>query len=205
MALPDFLQHLAPLLDRYGYLAIAGMVGVEGFGLPAPGQTMLVAAAVYAGTGRLNIIEVAAVGVLAAVVGDNLGYLIGRVGGRRLLVRYGRPIGVTPARVDHAQRFFGAHGFRIVVAARFIDGLRQVNGLMAGVTAMSWRRFVGYDAVGAALWVGLWTTLGHLAGSHIAAVSGAIHRYQWFAPTILAVGVAGYVTVRVRRHRPGTG
>ena len=203
--LPGFLGDLAPLLDRYGYLAIAGIVGVESFGVPAPGQTILVTAAVYAGAGRLNIAAVAAVGFLAAVIGDNLGYLIGRAGGRRLVLRFGRYIRLTPARLDRIERFFTRYGPEIVIAARFIEGLRQFNGLIAGVTAMSWRRFLTYNATGAALWVALWTTLGYLAGTHIVTVYNTIHRYQWYAIAVLAAGIIVFASLHVLRRRRATG
>jgi len=199
--LPGFLGDLAPLLDRYGYLAIAGIVGVESFGVPAPGETILVAAAVYAGAGRLNIAGVAAVGFLAAVIGDTIGYAIGRAGGRRLVLRYGRYLFLTPVRMDRAEVFFTRHGAKIVIAARFIDGLRQLNGVIAGVTAMPWRRFLTYNAIGAALWVGLWTTLGYLAGNHIVAVYDTVHRYQWYALAALTACAAGYAAVHVSRRR----
>jgi membrane protein DedA with SNARE-associated domain len=199
--LPGFLGTLAPLLDRYGYLAVAGIVGVESFGIPAPGQTILITAAVYAGAGRLNIAAVAAIGLLAAVIGDNIGYLIGRAGGRRLILRYGTYVRLTPERVHKAEGFFTRQGPKIVIAARFIDGLRQFNGVIAGITAMSWQRFLTYNAIGAALWVGLWTTLGYLAGTHIVTVYTTIGHYQWYALGALAAVLAGYLGLRHLRHR----
>jgi membrane protein DedA with SNARE-associated domain len=125
--LPGFLANMTPLLDRWGYLAVAAVVGVESFGVPAPGQTIMIAAAVYAGAGRLNIAGVIAVAFVAAVVGDNIGYLIGRNGGRRVVTRYGRYVLLTPERFARAEKYFVARGGRIVVAARFIDGLRQLT------------------------------------------------------------------------------
>lgn len=199
--LPGFLGALAPLLDRYGYLAVAGIVGVESFGIPAPGQTILITAAVYAGAGRLNIVAVAAVGLLAAVIGDNIGYLIGRVGGRRLILRYGPYVRLTPERVHTAEAFFTRQGPKIVILARFIDGLRQFNGVIAGITAMSWRRFLTYNALGAALWVGLWSTLGYLAGTHIVTVYNTVGHYEWYVLAAFTAAVAGYIGLRRLRHR----
>ncbi|WP_433305368.1 DedA family protein [Actinoplanes sp. CA-030573] len=201
--LPGFLGTLAPLLDRYGYLAVAGVVGVESFGIPAPGQTILITAAVYAGAGRLNILAVATIGFLAAVIGDNIGYLIGRGGGRRLILRYGSYVRLTPERFHKAEAFFTRQGPKIVIAARFIDGLRQLNGVIAGISGMSWRRFLIYNAVGAALWVGLWTTLGYVAGAHIVTVYDTIKHYQWYAVGVLAAAVAGYLGLRHLRRRRG--
>ena len=202
VGLPGFLGTLAPLLDRDGYLAVAGIVGVESFGIPAPGQTILITAAVYAGAGRLNIAAVAAIGLLAAVVGDNIGYLIGRAGGRRLILRYGSYVRLTPERVHKAESFFTRQGPKIVIVARFIDGLRQFNGVIAGITAMSWQRFLTYNATGAALWAGLWITLGYLAGTHIVTVYTTISHYQWYALGVLAAAAGTYIYLRHIRHRP---
>jgi membrane protein DedA with SNARE-associated domain len=199
--LPGFLGSLAPLLDRYGYLAIAGLVGVESFGVPAPGQTIIVAAAVYAGAGRLNIVGVAVTAFLAAVIGDNIGYVIGRVGGRRLVHRFGRYVFLTPARLDRAEQFFIRRGGLIVMVARFIDGLRQFNGVIAGINGMAWQRFLLYNAIGAALWVGLWCTLGYVAGTHIVSAYGTFQHYQWYGVGALVLLIAGYAALHIMRRR----
>jgi hypothetical protein len=86
--LPGILRAFSPALDRYGYAAVIGLVGVEGLGIPAPGQTILIAAGLYAGAVRLNLIIVLAAGLLAAVGGDNFGYAIGHYGGRPLVMRF---------------------------------------------------------------------------------------------------------------------
>ena len=97
--LPGVLHALEPTLNNYGYLAVVGLVMLEDFGVPVPGETTLVLAAVYAGTGRLNVILVGVLAFLAAVAGDNIGFAIGHFGGRRLVERYGRYILLTPERV----------------------------------------------------------------------------------------------------------
>jgi membrane protein DedA with SNARE-associated domain len=198
--LPGFLASVAPVLDRYGYLAVAGIVGVESFGVPAPGQTIMIAAAVYAGAGRLNIVGVIAVAFLAAVLGDNIGYVIGRGGGRRVVHRYGRYILLTPKRLDRAEGYFVRRGAKIIVAARFIDGLRQLNGVIAGVTGMPWRRFLSFNAIGAAIWVGFWCTLAYLLGVHIIDATAVIHRYLWPALAVGAVAIGGYSWVHLHRR-----
>src|ERR1700735_436172 len=88
--LPGVLASLGPVLDHYGYLAVAGLVLLEDFGIPVPGETVLIAASVYAGVGRMNIVAVGLIAVAAAVVGDNIGYLIGRTGGPAVARRYRR-------------------------------------------------------------------------------------------------------------------
>ncbi len=195
MELPGPLAELAPLLDRYGYLAVAGLVLVESFGVPAPAQTLLIAAGVYSGTGRLNVAAVAAVGFLAATCGDSIGYWIGRLGGRRLVLRVGRYVFLTEERLARAEGVFARQGTRIVVAARFIDGLRQFNGLVAGVARMPWWRFLAANATGALLWATLWTVLGNRAGEHLGPIVHAVHRYQ---PWLLAAAGAVVLGLVVR-------
>jgi membrane protein DedA with SNARE-associated domain len=199
--LPGFLRALAPTLNHHGYLAVAGFIFLEDFGIPVPGETILIAAAIYAGSGRLNIVLVALIGFVAAVVGDNVGYLIGRFGGRPLVEHYGRYIFLTPERIDKATGFFERQGPKIIVVARFIEGLRQANGIVAGLSEMHWLRFVLFNSLGAALWVGLWTSVGYLAGSHVAAIYSYVTRYFLIAVIVAAVAIAAYVALRLhRRH-----
>lgn len=146
--LPGVLADLAPVLDKYGYLAVAAFITVEDFGVPVPGETILIAAAVYAGAGRLNIFVVVAVAIAAAVLGDNIGYLIGHFGGRRLVLRWGKYVLLTEERLDKAEAFFEHHGGKVVTIARFIEGLRQANGIVAGTSDMPWRRFLIFNALG---------------------------------------------------------
>ncbi|MGW2711492.1 DedA family protein [Streptomyces sp. NPDC001356] len=202
--LPGPLAHLEPLLGHYGYWAVGAVVFVEDFGVPAPGETILLAAGVYAGTGRLNVVAVAVIAFVAAVAGDNLGYLIGRVGGRAFVHRWGRYVFLTPKRFEAAEAFFTRHGGKIVTVARFVEGLRQANGVIAGTTGMHWRRFLAFNALGAALWVGLWTTLAYLAGSHITAIYDEIRRYQLYVLLAVAVLLAAFVLRHVVRRRRET-
>lgn len=199
------LASLAPVLNQYGYLAVGGFITLEDFGVPAPGETILIAAAVYAGAGKLNIALVVVIGIVAAVVGDNIGYAIGTFGGRRLVTRYGKYVLITEERLEKAEHFFERHGGKVVVVARFIEGLRQVNGIVAGTSAMTWRRFVVFNVIGAALWVGTWSAVGYLAGSHITAIYEQITRYSLYVAIVIAVVIVAFIVRAVvrRRHRPG--
>ncbi|MFJ4952438.1 DedA family protein [Streptomyces sp. NPDC088760] len=202
--LPGPLAHLAPLLGHYGYWAVGAVIFVEDFGVPAPGETILLAAGVYAGAGRLNVVAVGVIAFVAAVAGDNVGYLIGRAGGRAFVHRWGKYVFLTPKRFEAAEQFFARHGGKIVTVARFVEGLRQANGIIAGTTGMRWRRFLTFNALGAALWVGLWTTLAYLAGSHITAIYHEISRYQLYVLLAVGLAVAAFVVrhlVRRRRRR----
>ncbi|MEU2306017.1 DedA family protein [Streptomyces misionensis] len=199
--LPGPLAHLAPLLAHYGYWAVGAVILVEDFGVPAPGETILLAAGVYAGAGELDVVKVALIAFAAAVVGDNIGYLIGHYGGRAFVHRWGRYVFLTPKRFATAEEFFHRHGGKIVTVARFVEGLRQVNGIIAGTSGMRWRRFLVFNALGAALWVGLWTSLAYLTGSHITEVYDEIKRYEIYVLAALAVLVVALVVRHVLRRR----
>jgi membrane protein DedA with SNARE-associated domain len=198
--LPGFLAALAGPLEQYGLWAIFVLVLLEDFGIPVPGETVLIAGAVYAGSGRLNIVAVGVVGFVAAVLGDNIGYAIGRFGGHAVVLRWGKYVGMTAERLDKAQDFFNRHGGKIITIARFIEGLRQANGIIAGIIQMRWLRFLAFNALGAALWVGTWVTVGYFAGQHIATIYHYITQYSWYLLIILAVAFVGYVVFRLRKR-----
>ncbi|HYZ53811.1 MAG TPA: DedA family protein [Streptosporangiaceae bacterium] len=198
--LPGLFGAIAPVLDHYGYLAVAFFVTVEDFGIPVPGETALIAAALYAGAGRMNIVAVGIIGFFAAVVGDNIGFTIGHFGGRALAVRFGKYVFLTSERLDKAEAFFERHGGKIIVVARFIEGLRQANGIVAGITGMHWRRFLFFNAIGAALWVGVWVSLGYLAGNHIIVIYQQITRYSLYVLIALGVALAAFIAWHLRRR-----
>ncbi len=202
--LPGFLAGLAPILDHYGYAAVGGLVLLEDFGVPSPGETILVAAAVYAGAGRLNVVAVGVIATVAAIIGDNIGYLIGRLGGHVLVVKYGKYVLLTAERMEKAERFFRRHGGKVIVIARFIEGLRQLNGIIAGTAEMAWPRFFAFNALGAALWVGTWTTIGYAAGTHLTAIYTHVTRYSLYLLIALGVVAAGLIVRAVirRKRRP---
>jgi membrane protein DedA with SNARE-associated domain len=133
--LPGVFGDVQPLLEHYGYLGVGGMLFLEDFGVPVPGEIMLIAAAVFAGAGQMNIAVVFLVAVLAAVIGDNIGFIVGHFGGRPLAERFGRYVFLTPERLERAEKYFNAHGGKVVTIARFIDGLRQINGCWPGSQA----------------------------------------------------------------------
>ena len=199
--LPGIFASLAPVLDKHGYLAVAGFVLLEDFGVPVPGETILIAAAVYAGAGQLNVVAVGVVAVAAAILGDNIGYLLGRTGGRPLVLRYGKYVLLTEKRLDAAQGWFTRHGGKVVVIARFIEGLRQANGWIAGITRMHWLSFVLFNSLGAVLWVGTWLTVGYVSGSHINTVYNAFQQYVVYFVIAVAVVIAALITRHVLRRR----
>ena len=179
---------------------MVALVLIEDFGVPVPGETVLILAAVYAGAGRLNIGLVVLLGFLGALLGDNIGFAIGHFGGRPLAERYGRYIFLTPERLEKATSFFERHGGKIIIVARFIEGLRQANGIIAGISGLRWTRFLIFNAIGAALWVAVWTSVGYFSGSHIDTIYAAATRYDKYLLIALVLVVAGYVALRMRRR-----
>jgi membrane protein DedA with SNARE-associated domain len=135
------------------------------------------------------------------VVGDMIGYLIGRSGGHLLVLRFGRYVGLTHERFKRVEGFMAHHGAKLVLVARFIDGLRQLNGVVAGTTELPWRTFLLFNALGAAAWVGVWTTVGYLAGDRLDEILAVALRYQWIALAAVVALLGGYVVVHVGRRR----
>ena len=199
--LPGVLHDLEPALNDYGYLAIAGFVLLEDFGVPVPGETVLILGAVYSATGRLTVWLVGSLAFVAAVIGDNIGFAIGHFGGRPLVERYGRYVLLTPERLDKATGFFERHGGKVVTIARFVEGLRQANGIIAGISGMHWAKFLAFNALGAALWVAVWTTVGYFSGSNINTIYDAASRVSTYLAIAVGVLLLGWIAWHVWRIR----
>lgn len=195
--IPVFIQDLRPIIDRYGYLAVVGLLLLEDFGVPSPGETVLIAAAFFAGLGQLNVFLVAIFGFIGAVIGDNIGFAIGKYGGHPLAERFGKYIFLTPERIKKAENFFNKHGGKVVAGARFVEGLRQANGIIAGLSEMRWLTFITFNVIGAAIWVSVWTSIGYFGGSHI----NTFLKYQLYL-TIAVIGLlVVYILLRLIRRK----
>ncbi len=198
------LQALDPWLRRYGYLAVFAAIFLEDFGVPMPGETLLIAGALLASQGSFAISVLMITAWCAAVLGDNVGYAIGRFGGRRLVLGFGRYVLITESRLAHAERFFASRGATVVIIARFIEILRQLNGIMAGIAGMRWWRFLLYNALGAGLWVGFWSVLFFHLGRQGRRVVFLVKQYEPLAVGILAALIAVVIVLRIllrRRHK----
>jgi membrane protein DedA with SNARE-associated domain len=172
-------------IDDYGLWFLFGIVCLESAGLWLPGETALIAAAVLAAKGHLSIAGVIAVAAAAAIIGDNIGYWLGREVARRLIERFERLRRYAERVLPPAERFFDRHGGKAVFFARFFGGLRVTGAWMAGITRMDWWRFLAWNAAGGIVWalgVGL---LAYYAGK---AAADALARYGVYAA--IAGGVA---------------
>jgi len=154
-----YIKTLAPYIQQYGYWAIFFSIYLEDFGLPLPGETVLIICSLFAILGKLNLLYVGILGFMGAVFGDNTGFLIGRYGGKRLVLKVGKYFFLTPKRLNKFENFFTKYGGKIVTVARFVQGLRQFNGIIAGISEMKWKKFLVFNLIGAGLWVGFWIGL----------------------------------------------
>jgi membrane protein DedA with SNARE-associated domain len=169
------VESLPALVAHHGYWIVAAAIGIESMGLPVPGETMLVAAAVYAGaTHQVDIVAVITAAIIGAIVGDGAGFLIGRRFGHALLLRYGGAVGMTPARIKLGQYLFLRYGGGVVFFGRFIALLRALAAVLAGTNCMAWPRFVVYNVAGAIVWAGGYGTLAYLFGERMERVTRAV-------------------------------
>jgi membrane protein DedA with SNARE-associated domain len=169
------LHHLIQLLHSYGNVVLGVVVGLESVGLPLPGETLLIAAAVWAGTShQLNIVLVILSAALGAIVGQIAGYWIGWGIGFRLLRRYGRYIGLTDRRLAYGRALFRRHGVKVIFASRFIVLLRTLAALLAGANHMPWGRFMAANITGSITWAALYGGGAYLLGHEAKQVAGPV-------------------------------
>jgi membrane protein DedA with SNARE-associated domain len=159
---------IAALIAVYGYWAVFAMIGLESMGVPLPGETTLIAAAAYAGaTHHLSIELVVLAAIAGAVIGDNIGYTVGNVGGYRLLLRYGKYIRIGEARIKLGHYIFAKYGGSVVFFGRFVSVLRAYAALLAGITHMPWRRFFFFNAAGGTTWALIYGVGAYLLGDQL--------------------------------------
>jgi membrane protein DedA with SNARE-associated domain len=200
--LPGFLNSLAGPLDHYGYWAIALLLLLENIGVPViPGELAMIVGAIFAGSGRagLNIVGVGVVAVIATFAGTEIGYFIGRYAGRELILRYGKYVFIKPHHLDRAEVIVSRYGGIVVVLARYIVGLREANGIIAGITQMRWVTFTVYNLLGTCAWVATWVTIGDVAGKNINTIYKDVNRYSIYLLIVLVVLLAAYIVLRRRR------
>ena len=185
-----FAAQIQPLIAAYGLWAVFFIVMLESAGVPMPGETALVSAAVFAGvTGDLDILVVIAVAACAAMIGDNIGFWVGRRHGLPLIRRYGRYVGLDERRLALGDLLFERHGASIVFFGRFVAFLRIFAALLAGVHKFGWGRFLLFNALGAIVWATTFGLGGYVFGDTITKLSGPLGVVAF----VLAVaGVIGF-------------
>jgi membrane protein DedA with SNARE-associated domain len=172
-------------LASYGYLVVFLLVMIESIGVPVPGETALIGAALYAGsTHKLEIWWVIGAAIAGAIIGDNIGYSIGRYGGAKLLLRHGHRVGLHEGRLKIGIWLFRRHGGKVVFWGRFVSILRTYAAFLAGTNQMAWPRFLVFNAAGAIVWATAYGVAYYVFGSALSKLSTTID---------VTLGVAGVV------------
>ena len=196
------VDQILSLIAQYGYLVVFFGVLLESSGVPLPGETILIAAGAMAQQGHLDLGDTIIFGILGAVVGDQIGYWVGREGGRPFVLRWGRYVFITSERLARAERFFAHHGGKAVFLARFVAGLRIFGALVAGISRMHWRTFFFYNALGGAVWATAAVMVGYLLGGSLDLVEQWAGRAIILLLGLVVVAVAFYFAYRwVAGHR----
>jgi membrane protein DedA with SNARE-associated domain len=187
------------LLISYGLVLLFAVVAAESAGVPLPGETALIAASILAAQGHYSIVAVIAVAASAAIIGDNVGYWIGRTGGRALLERWGPIRRYAERALPPGERFFQKHGGKTVFIGRFVAVLRVTAAWLAGITHMSWWRFFLWNASGGIVWATGVSLLAYYFGK---AAADAVQTYGIYAlVAIVAVAVIAFVGMRLLKKR----
>jgi undecaprenyl-diphosphatase len=184
--------------SQIGYPVLFALIFAESAGVPLPGETALVTAGVLAGGGHLSLALVIVVAIAAAVMGDTIGYWIGRRGGRAVLLHRGPLAALRAHALERGERFFERHGAKTVFLGRFVPGVRIVAAVLAGASAMPWPRFAMFNVAGAFVWAATVASLASLVGPALAAG-------LWTTALVAAGLVAVVTTLRFRRGPGGNG
>ncbi len=183
----SLMPTIAHLIHDYGLAVVAGVIGLECIGLPFPGETVLILASIFAGTKHeLNIVSVVLTAAGGAIVGQMVGYVIGREFGYWLLLRYGAYLRITEGRIKLGEYLFLRHGGKIVIVARFIPVLRSLAGILAGANRMPWRRFLLANVVGAVIWASFFGFAAYMLGRQFERLAG---------PMVIVLGVATVIVI----------
>jgi membrane protein DedA with SNARE-associated domain len=196
----SILKFLEQALIDYGYIIVFCAIMVESMGVPFPGETMLLIASAYAATsGTLSIYGVIACGAGGAMTGDSIGYWIGREGGRRLIRRYGKFVGLTDARYERVQGYLQRHGGKAIFFGRFVSIARTWIAVLVGAHHLNYVQFLLYDILGAITWATLYGSLGYVFGSNLPMLEKWVRR-AGITVTIIAVAAIIYF-LYLRRKR----
>ena len=193
--------NIAQVIETWGYLGIFIFVFVGNLGLPVPEESVVLAAGFLAGRDVLSLKLVMLVAFASAVVGDNFGYMLGRTGGRQVVVRLAHSSSWLRWRHRRFKAFFDAHGNKTIFLARFIAGLRFMAGPMAGAMRMPFWRFFGWNVMGAIVWCAVIAYLGFVLGDQWEVVAGQIHRAGQWVMIAAAAGAALAIYPLWLRHR----
>jgi membrane protein DedA with SNARE-associated domain len=183
-----FHQLMLSLLP-YSYVIVFLTIFLEGFGMPVPGEAILITGSILAAKGKLSFPLVLLAGVLGAVLGNSVGYLIGVYSGKKVLNRFA----FFRKNFDKFLASYCKWGGLIVVLGRFFQGLRQLNGFIAGIAEMKWKVFLLFNVIGAILWVCAWGSFSYLTGRETHAIARLLQKYQLIFVVALLLLLAFYL------------
>ena len=191
---------LIDAIRTYGAWLVGATIAIESMGIPVPGETMLITAAIYAGTsGKLSITSVIVAAIAGAIVGDNIGFWIGRTVGLRWMMRHQSTLRLTGRRLKVGQYLFRRHGGKVVFFGRFVAFLRALAALLAGVNGMDWRRFLVFNALGAVVWAGGYGVGAYMLGEKL---TDTLHEYRLaLAIAAVAAVIAAFIAARQYERR----
>jgi membrane protein DedA with SNARE-associated domain len=203
---PGILGILQNALHMFGYPAVALFVMIESSGIPFPGETMLLLASFYAAVDQqLQIPIVIACAALGAIIGDNIGYQVGRTGGKAIVEKYGHYVFIKPQHLERAEKFFARHGDKTVFFGRFVAVLRAWAAFLAGVNQMNRRTFFIYNAAGGIIWATVYGLLGYFAGrafhDNFSKLEHLASTITWTLTGIIVLGVVVAITVFYVRRK----
>jgi len=195
------MNTLVDTLVTAGLPLVTLVVALEAVGVPLPGESLIIAMGAALGARHESLAPAFFALWLGAVLGDNLGYVLGRRLGRHALLRHGGRIGLTEARLHHAETLFARWGVAVVVFARFFVLLRQLNGVIAGSLKLPWWRFLLANTVGGALWVGFWLTVSDQLSGRLLALAQRFPHLKLAVFIAIVVALALALLMHLRRRR----
>ncbi|HTU46055.1 MAG TPA: DedA family protein [Bryobacteraceae bacterium] len=194
------MESLLGWLSHYGYAGLFGLLVLGIVGLPVPDETLLVFSGYLISTGRLNPLLTFFAGFAGSVCGISLSYTIGRTLGHRFVLRYGRYVHVTEARIERVHRWFHRVGEWLLTIGYFIPGIRHFTALVAGMSELEYPTFARFAYAGAAVWVATFLLVGYFVGEHWREAIALVHRYTLAFAAVVAAAALLVWWIRSRRR-----
>jgi membrane protein DedA with SNARE-associated domain len=194
---PLLHDYVMPMIRQHGVLTLGCVTLVESMGVPAPGESAVIAAAIYAATThQIGILPLVAAAAVGAILGETLGYLVGRRIGFPLMAHYGRRIGLTEARIRLGRYLFDGHGSKVVFFGRFFALLRTFTAILAGANRMAWHKFMAANILGGVVWAAVYGFGAYILGREATRLEAPLA----IAGGCVAALVIGTSIVVLRRH-----
>jgi membrane protein DedA with SNARE-associated domain len=197
----QIIAELEPFIRDYGVVAVFVILTFESIGFPLPGESLLIFAFALASRGDMSIPGLFFSAWFGGVVGDNIGYLIGRWLGRAVILQYGQKVGLSAARLQQIEGVFQRYGPVTVVFARFFNVLRQLNGIVAGTLNLNWWKFLVCNALGCALWVLTWGLIGTYLAEHMSNIKKLADGLGIAGAALIVIGLMVLLVYHLRHSR----